>query len=396
VSPYVPEAPVSAAAAGVGGATTSDVLVVGGGIVGASIAYGMARSGAKVRVLDGGDGDIRAARANFGLVWVQSKGHDMPAYARWTRDSADLWPQLAGDLVADGGPPLHLRQTGGLSYCLDEAGFEERRLTLARLHNQQHAWGADVSLLDRAELERMLPALRLGNRVTGASFCVRDGDCDPLALLRALHAGLGRHGGMLHPGVTAHAVTGLGSGFRVETDRGVFEAGRLVLAAGLGSKPLAEQLGIPAPIRPERGQILVTERLRPFLHFTGDTIRQTVDGTVMIGATHEAVGLDLGTTMQAGATLAAHAAAVFPDLAHARLVRTWAGLRVLTPDGCPLYATSPEHPGAVLVTCHSGVTLAAAHALRLAPMLLAEVLDAGMQAFGAQRFGQAGDVPQAA
>ena len=367
-------------------ALTSDVLIVGGGIVGASLALGMANVGTKVRLLDGGDDDIRASRANFGLVWVQSKGHDMPAYARWTRTSADLWAGFADELTGRTGIALHHRQCGGLSFCLGNEALAMKRASFARLHNQFSHGHADVSVLDRGELERLLPGTRLGDDVAGASFSPQDGDCDPLALLQALNLAMMQCGAFRHSEAKATGISVRGGLFRVETERGMFEAPRLILAAGLGSKALAESLGIPAPIRPERGQILVTERLAPFFPYTGDTIRQTADGTVMVGATHEDVGLDVSTTADGGAVLARHAVSIFPDLASAQLVRQWAGLRVLTPDGCPLYAESMTHPGAALITCHSGITLAAVHAKVLAPALVNGPLGAPFKDFSAARF----------
>jgi glycine/D-amino acid oxidase-like deaminating enzyme len=376
-------------------ALTSDVLIVGGGLVGASLAAGMAGRGARIRVLDGGDTDLRAARANFGLVWVQSKGHGMPAYGSWTRRSVDLWPAFAAELGARTGLDLKLRQTGGLSFCLGEDALEAKRLSIARLHNQREPWCAQIELLDRRALEAMLPDARLGPKVSGASFCPQDGEADPLMLLRALHGAIRAQGVDLRGGTKATRITRAGGVFRVETAEGICEAPRLILAAGHGASALAGQVGLAAPIRAERGQILVTERLRPFLPFAGDTIRQTADGTVMIGATHEDAGFDLSTTAAAGAALARHGVDVFPDLSQARLVRSWAGLRVLTPDGCPLYAESASHPGAALVTCHSGVTLAAAHAMELAPALLAGRLGDAFAPFGPARFGGS-RVPQAA
>jgi glycine/D-amino acid oxidase-like deaminating enzyme len=111
-----------------------------------------------------------------------------------------------------------------------------------------------------------------------------------------------------------------------------------------------------------------------------------------VGATHEDVGFDLSTTPEAGAELARHAVAVFPDLANANLVRTWSGLRILTPDGCPLYAQSKTHPGAFLITCHSGITLAAVHARVLAPALLDKTLGTTLAPFGPERFAKVGPV----
>jgi glycine/D-amino acid oxidase-like deaminating enzyme len=379
-----------------GGTITSDVLIIGGGVVGAALAEGIARQGPRVCVLDGGDADLRAARANFGLIWVQSKGHDMPAYGRLTRQSADLWPDFAAELADRTGLDLQLMQRGGLSFCLGEEALENKRGRIARLHNQRQPWSADIEVLERQELEALLPGVRLGAKVAGASFCPQDGDCDPLALLRALHATFAAKDVSLYRETKAERISRSNDVFRVETAKGNFEAPRLILAAGHGSRELASQVGLPAPIRAERGQILVTERMQRFLPFTGDTIRQTGDGTVMVGATHEDVGFDLGTTADGGAELARHATEVFPDLAEAKLVRTWGGLRVLTPDGCPLYAESKTHPGAALVTCHSGVTLAAAHARLLAPALLAGTLADAFEPFGPDRFGKSDDVSQAA
>ncbi len=355
-------------------------------MVGASLALGMSGRGVKVRLLDGGDDDVRASRANFGLVWVQSKGHEMPAYAEWTCTSADLWADFGGDLAARTGIALHHRRCGGLSFCIGEGALAEKRATFARLHNQSRHRRAEVAVIDRKELQRMLPGIRLGKDVAGASFSPEDGDCDPLALIHALNAASSQAGVLRHGGAKATAASSKGGTFRVETTKGIYEAPRLILAAGLGGKALAESLAIPALIAPQRGQILVTERLAPFLPCAGDTIRQTADGTVMIGATHEDVGFDQSATSSAGASLAQLAVSVFPDLQSASVVRQWAGLRIMTPDGCPLYAESEAHPGAALITCHSGVTLAAAHARILAPALLEGPLGPSFAEFSAARF----------
>ena len=80
-----------------------DAIVVGGGLVGSAIAYGLARAGLAAVLLDEGDVAFRASRGNFGLVWVQSKGDGAPHYQRWTRRSADEWPALAAELLAKTG-----------------------------------------------------------------------------------------------------------------------------------------------------------------------------------------------------------------------------------------------------------------------------------------------------
>jgi glycine/D-amino acid oxidase-like deaminating enzyme len=179
-----------------------------------------------------------------------------------------------------------------------------------------------------------------------------------------------------------------GGGFAVETRAGRHLAGRVVLTAGLGAPGLAAGLGLPAPVRPQRGQILVTERLPRMLGIATHTVRQTADGTVMLGDSKEDVGFDRGTTPEATTAILSRAARVFPALRQARVVRQWAGLRVLSPDGKPVYAQSRAHPGAAIVTCHSGVTLAAAHAGEVAEALMAERLAETYPAFSADRFGE--------
>src|SRR5262249_61891225 len=94
-----------------------DIVVIGGGTVGAAIAYGLARRRQKVLLLDGDDGDFRAAQANFGLVWLQGKGLDMPAYQALTRGSIALWrglPRQAGGGTRNS-PPFH--GGGGVAFC---------------------------------------------------------------------------------------------------------------------------------------------------------------------------------------------------------------------------------------------------------------------------------------
>jgi glycine/D-amino acid oxidase-like deaminating enzyme len=251
---------------------------------------------------------------------------------------------------------------------------------------------ADWEMLDRAALARLLPALRLGPEVSGASFGCRDGHANPLRLLAALHSGIQRMGGTLRSHSPVRSIVPGSEGFIVAFGEERACAPRLMIAAGLGSPALARQVGLKVPLRPQRGQVLVTERLTPFLPLPTSGLRQTREGTVMIGATQEEAGFDVSTTSAAAARLSAKTIRLVPALADVTLVRHWAGLRTMTPDGYPIYAQSEAHPGAFVALCHSGVTLAALHATVVADAVAVGALPASLDDFHQRRF----DVPQAA
>jgi glycine/D-amino acid oxidase-like deaminating enzyme len=130
----------------------------------------------------------------------------------------------------------------------------------------------------------------------------------------------------------------------------------------------------------------VTEKTAPFLHYPVQTVRQTDEGGVMLGDSQEEAGADPTVTTPVIAVLADRAVRMFPQIANLNIVRTWAALRVMTKDGFPVYDQSSSCPGAFSAACHSGVTLAAAHALVLAPRIAAGQLPEDFQAFSARRF----------
>ena len=364
-----------------------DVIVIGAGMVGAAIAYGLAGRGRKVLVLDGADTDYRAAKANFGLIWVQGKGQNAPAYQKLSRRSAQLWPGFAQSLEQETGMALDYESRGGLHFCLGEQDWTERQSRLDTWHAQAADEPPCTRMLDRNQLQDILPGVRLGPDVSGASLGQADGHVNPLKLLAALHQGLMLRGATILGNRPATGIAALtGGGFSVAAGGECYEGAQIIIAAGLGSASLGRMVGLDVPLRPQRGQLLVTERLRPLLPMPASGLRQTAEGTVMIGVTQENVGYDLHTTSSAATRLAHNALRILPDLTQARLVRHWACLRILTPDGCPVYAGSVSHPGAWIAVCHSGVTLAAFHAGPLSDCLRDSTLTANLDFFHHERF----------
>lgn len=361
----------------------TDVIVVGGGLVGMSIAYGLALLGRQVSVLDEGDDAIRAARGNFGLLWVQGKGYRMSPYAQWTRESVALWPRFAAALQADTGIDVHLRQQGGFQLCLSDVEMAEESHRLGWLRD---AFAGDYpfELLDATQLRARLPGI--GPDVVGGCFSPMDGHVNPLKLLRSLYAACQARGVKLINGHHIEAIDTGTKGFELRAGEQRWAARQVVLAAGLGNRTLGARVGLDVPVQPNRGQILVTERLEPFLQYPTTYVRQTDEGTLQLGDSHESTGFDDGTGSQVMAAIARRAVQCFPRLGQVRLVRAWGALRVMSADGFPIYEMPQGCPGLSIVSCHSGVTLAAAHALRLAPWIAGEFDDPAVKPFGLHRF----------
>ena len=362
---------------------SSDYVIIGGGVVGLATAWGLLKRGLRVTVLDGDDGSFRASRGNFGLVWVQSKGMNQPRYAQWSQTSAALWGTFAAELGEATGQDLGLEQKGGYDFHFSEESLHAR---VQQYEALKEKLGGDYpfEVLGHNALRTEEP--HIGPKVVGAILHHQDGHANPLRLLRALAADVRRMGGRVLTGKTVTDVT-KPDGFRVTcADGSSVEAGKLVLSAGLGAATLGPKLGFKAPVRPQRGQVMITEKLPKIINRPSLIARQVDEGGIQIGATNEEVGMNDGVTQPGLSGLVAEAIAAYPVLGRAQLVRSWGALRVLSPDGLPIYQESATLPGAYLVTCHSGITLAAAHA-RLLPDWLEGTDDApDLEVFGEARF----------
>ncbi|TCL01221.1 glycine/D-amino acid oxidase-like deaminating enzyme [Shimia isoporae] len=362
----------------------ADFAVIGGGLVGLSVALGLLNAGQKVVVIDGAESDPKASRGNFGLIWLQGKGVSQPRYARWSKESADLWVGFARDLSDITGVDLGLRQEGGL-----DLHFSDDSLEFAISENEaiQAKLGADYpfEVLGPDALRSEEP--EVGPKVAGAVLHPGDGHADPLALLTALAKAVSLKGGQILAGAPVVGVAPRDGGFSLTCEDGSqVRTARVVLAAGLGAIKLGPSLGFCAPLKPERGQVLITEKMPPLLRRPSLIARQVHAGGIQIGATNEDVGMSRSVTFEGVAKLAADAVDAYPALARAQLLRAWGALRVMSPDGLPIYQESDEFPGAFMVSCHSGVTLAAVHAMRLPSWILKQADAPDLGVFGDDRF----------
>jgi glycine/D-amino acid oxidase-like deaminating enzyme len=326
----------------------SDVVVVGGGIRGLVIAYYLARSGVGVTLIEKGFLGSGASSANAGLVNVSQK---TPApYTLFSLLSADMYPQFVAELEAE----VDYQRDGYLRLAETDADVED---VIQHAQSQSRVPGIKVEILDARRARTLEPAV--SSRIAAASFCAQDGNVDPLKLVRAVGRAARRHGARIlhHREVTGIRLQGGRVGAVVTRD-GEIAADVVVDAAGIFVPDVARMVGIPVPILPQRGQMFQLEALPPLLHRPMQALRQLGSGTTMVGTTNEFVGHDRHVTYEAGVALLARAQRLVPALAAARVIRGWAGLRPMAPDGLPIYDAVAEVPGFLVAVGHSGITLA--------------------------------------
>lgn len=340
--------------------TQYEVIVVGGGITGAAIGYGLAKRGVNVCVMDSVPTHSRASRANMGLVWCQSKALGCPAYVRWGFESSRLYGALADEIMDVAGIDIGYSASGGIIPCLGEAELTQRSSMIDKLRAETSDGVYPAKTLSRAELQQMLPKVDFGPEVSGGIWCSEDGIASPLLLMFGLRRSFVRRGGTLLTECRVREVRRDGGGYVLTTSQGVFGCEKLVLAAGLGTRALGLQLGADIPVYPNRSQVLLLERIPDILPIPLLGIARTKGGTVMIGAAHENAGMDMTLRPEIMSQNAAWAMRVWPRLSALRVIRFWTGLRVWPKDAYPIYDRLPGHDNVYVFAMHSALTLAAA------------------------------------
>ena len=348
---------------------TSDVVVIGGGVIGLAVAWRAAQRGYAVRVLERGELGGGASHVAAGMLApVTEADPGELALLELGLSSAASWPAFAAELAAASGRDPGLRRCGALVVARDrdEAAALERELELRR------ALGLEVErLLPSAarKLELALaPTIRLALAVPG------DHATDPRATVTALAEAGRRVGVELCTGVIAERIQREGariSGVRLASGE-VVAAENVVVAGGAWSGAIG---GLPeVPLRPVKGQIM---RLRDpggpgllerIVRFEGGYLVPRGDGRYVLGATMEERGFD--TTVTAGGLygLLRDAGELVPGIHELVVEETAAGLRPATPDNAPLLGPDPEIAGLHWATGHhrNGILLAPATACLVA------------------------------
>jgi glycine/D-amino acid oxidase-like deaminating enzyme len=341
------------------------VVVAGGGIVGASIAYHLARRGASVTLCEKERPAAGATEKSF--AWINATFSKQPrSYFELNRLGMARWQQLERELPGE----LPLQWGGSVEWYPggDEADALRRDL---RRHQE---WGYGARLVDEAELRRLVPGLAPGP-VAAASFSESEGWVDPVGAVHALLSRARQHGARVeHPCEVTALDLVQGRVRAVRTTAGVLEADALVLACGVDTPRTAALAGVAVPLKDAPG-VLAHSRpqarcLERVVLAPGAHVVQRLDGRVVTGSSFGGSPITDASRAQ-GEQLLHEAARSLPPLAAARLDRVTLGWRVMPKDELPILGFVPACPNLYLAAMHSGITLAPL----VGQLAAAEILD---------------------
>lgn len=322
-----------------------DVIILGGGLMGCSAAFFLARRGIRTRLVERGPIGAAATVASFGNI--RRSGRYLPQLPLAHRSLA-LWRGAEQMLGRD----VEFRATGHLRLIFDEDG----RVDMRRYAADARPWGLELDELDAADLRRRFPGL--GQDAIGASFSPEDGSANPRLVSPAFAEAAARHGATILPHTPVTSVNVTRTGFAVETNRGTFESAILLNCAGAWGAKIAAQFGEPAPLASYGPQMGVTEplphRILPVVGMWsrdhGSYLRQVERGNIVFGGgvPRTAVALEPGHAVAHPGTLAAQLRSVIrllPALRDVAVMRQWSGCEGYIDDGLPVIGPSGTRPG---------------------------------------------------
>lgn len=364
-----------------------EVVVVGGGLIGAAVAYELAQRGRQVAIVERGPVAGEASWASAGIISLPNQPQAAPARVEITRRSLTRFPELVAELEESTGIDIEYRRPGNLLVALGPARAEE----LNRLGEWQRAQGFDVENLDPASARGLEPGLADG--VQAAWFAPGIGALRVTRLTEALVMAASRDGtAIMADNPVSSLIQQRGRVLGVRTSQGDIPAEVVVLAAGAWTGELAASVGLALPVRPVKGQSLALAGApQPPRHIVsghGIHLVPRADGTIAVAATEEEAGFDQRVTAEGVTRLTAGAAVLVPSLPQGELASSWSGLRPAAADGEPLMGPVPDLDGLWIASGHfrTGAKEAPESARLVADAILSGEPDPLLQRFLPARF----------
>ncbi len=344
----------------------SQIVIVGAGIIGASIAFQLSRRHRNVTVVDSAQPGRAATRASY--AWINSRDKSPREYHDLNRRSLDMWSRYAHDLNADVG----LRWGGEMRWTATDQGASE----LADQTERLLSWGYPIVEISNAQARAMEPGIVM-EPFTSAVYCGIEGHVDTQKVVRAClnHAQQAGANVLTNDPVTAiesePGADGKSAVKTVQLMSGTsLDCEVLVLAAGFETTGLAAMAGIEFPQRTSPGATIVTESMSPIfrnvvcMHTPRDlpeplmNVRQFSDGSVMVhGGNHDG---SIGDSSDDDANRLLNEIVRFiPSLSNAKVREVRRGMRPMPEDGLPVIGFAESVPNLYFAVMHSGVTLAA-------------------------------------
>jgi glycine oxidase len=366
----------------------SDIVVIGAGIIGCSVAYELASRGARVRVVEARQVGQGATQASAGVLAPYIEGHEADPLLELGVRSLDMYDRYVANVSADAGRPIRYARCGTLQVATDE----QSRSEIEWLARAATARGIGASLLDASAIRRSEPELAAD--VVAGVLIPAHGMVAAAEMAAALAAAAEARGAVIEPARSVRSVSQEGARLRVDTAAGPLTADAIVLAAGSWCGRIDIPAAAPLPVRPVRGQLLhLSLPANPLRHVVWGSECYLVpwdDGSLLVGATVEEAGFDERVTVAGVRDLLEAACDLVPLVWKASVKGLKVGLRPATPDGLPLIGPSKRVPNLFYASGHyrNGILLAPLTAAIVADYLLEGREDPALSVTSPGRFGE--------
>jgi glycine oxidase len=351
-----------------------DTLIVGGGVIGLTLAYLLAKEGVAVTVLDKSDLGQEASWAGAGILPAGNPKRAKSPMGRLRSQAVSFFPEFSAELKSLTGIDNDYWKCGGLELGRSSDQLEKKRLE--QLVQVERGEGLQCEVLDGRALLRLEPGLAAD--LPGGVLFPEVAQIRNPRHLQALVAAAGQKGVSLLPNTPCEAIERDGERITgIRTPGGILRAAQVVMAAGTWTTGLLAGLGWQPALKPIRGQIVLLHPEKPVLRHILLMGHQYLvprqDGRVLVGSTEEDVGFNKNTTEAVGEQLRNLASRTVPRLAEARVEKHWAGLRPGTPDGRPYLGLVPGTSNLYVAAGHfrSGLQLSIITGMLMRDVLLA-------------------------